>query len=560
MNIKKILSDSITYKIENVDYENYITEIQEENLGDFCLPCFSFAKILRKSPMVIAQEIKDSISMGTLIEKVEIVNGYINFFLNKMEIIKGVLNSTKENNFFSDKDYDGKTMCIDYSSVNLAKYMHIGHLSTTIIGESLSRIYEKKGYKVVRINYIGDYGTPFGKMVYAYQNWGNENDLNLRGVDYLQELYVEFCKRAEEEKELDEKASEYFRLIEQKDPILYPIYTKFIEISKLEAKNNLDKLGVQFDSWKGEASYTGDLDKVVNSLNEKNLLTDSQGAKVVDLSESDLGVCLIQKSNGSSLYATRDIAAAIDRYNTYKFDKMLYVTAVQQKLHFQQFFKVLELMGYDFSKNLNHVYYGMFSLPTGKIASRKGKQAVLTDIFEYAYNKAYSIVEDRTFNIETKESVANKIAMSALKFNALKNERVKDSVFDIDNCFNFDGDTSAYLQYSYARISSIIRKANVLNFENLDYNYLNSTNTYNLVLAINNYKSKLNNAYNLSEPSILSKYTIDLCKLLNKFYSTEKVISENKEETKAKVYMLLTAKKVLDELFNLICIEPVEEM
>jgi len=560
MNIKKILSDSITYKIENVDYENYITEIQEENLGDFCLPCFSFAKILRKSPMVIAKEIKDSISMGTLIEKVEIVNGYINFFLNKMEIIKGVLNSTKENNFFSDKDYDGKTMCIDYSSVNLAKYMHIGHLSTTIIGESLSRIYEKKGYKVVRINYIGDYGTPFGKMVYAYQNWGNENDLNLRGVDYLQELYVEFCKRAEEEKELDEKASEYFRLIEQKDPILYPIYTKFIEISKLEAKNNLDKLGVQFDSWKGEASYTGDLDKVVNSLNEKNLLTDSQGAKVVDLSESDLGVCLIQKSNGSSLYATRDIAAAIDRYNTYKFDKMLYVTAVQQKLHFQQFFKVLELMGYDFSKNLNHVYYGMFSLPTGKIASRKGKQAVLTDIFEYAYNKAYSIVEDRTFNIETKESVANKIAMSALKFNALKNERVKDSVFDIDNCFNFDGDTSAYLQYSYARISSIIRKANVLNFENLDYNYLNSTNTYNLVLAINNYKSKLNNAYNLSEPSILSKYTIDLCKLLNKFYSTEKVISENKEETKAKVYMLLTAKKVLDELFNLICIEPVEEM
>jgi len=560
MNIKKILSDSITYKIENVDYENYITEIQEENLGDFCLPCFSFAKILRKFAMVIAKEIKDSISMGTLIEKVEIVNGYINFFLNKMEIIKGVLNSTKENNFFSDKDYDGKTMCIDYSSVNLAKYMHIGHLSTTIIGESLSRIYEKKGYKVVRINYIGDYGTPFGKMVYAYQNWGNENDLNLRGVDYLQELYVEFCKRAEEEKELDEKASEYFRLIEQKDPILYPIYTKFIEISKLEAKNNLDKLGVQFDSWKGEASYTGDLDKVVNSLNEKNLLTDSQGAKVVDLSESDLGVCLIQKSNGSSLYATRDIAAAIDRYNTYKFDKMLYVTAVQQKLHFQQFFKVLELMGYDFSKNLNHVYYGMFSLPTGKIASRKGKQAVLTDIFEYAYNKAYSIVEDRTFNIETKESVANKIAMSALKFNALKNERVKDSVFDIDNCFNFDGDTSAYLQYSYARISSIIRKANVLNFENLDYNYLNSTNTYNLVLAINNYKSKLNNAYNLSEPSILSKYTIDLCKLLNKFYSTEKVISENKEETKAKVYMLLTAKKVLDELFNLICIEPVEEM
>ena len=438
--------------------------------------------------------------------------------------------------------------------------MHIGHLSTTIIGESLARIYESKGYKVVRINYIGDYGTPFGKMIHAHLSWGSNEELEKRGVDYLQDLYVEFCRKAEKDEMYEKKAREYFKKIEEKDKEIYPIYEKFIEVSKIETKNILDTLDVKFDSWKGESAYTEKLDEVVNELKDKKLLISSQGAKIVDLSKENLGVCLIRKSDGTSLYSTRDIAAVKDRYSEYKFDKMIYVTAVQQKLHFQQFFKILELMNYDYSSNLIHVYYGMFSLPDGKIASRKGRQAILKDLMDYSYNKTYSIVGNRTFNIEKKEDVARKIAMSALKFNALKNERIKDSVFDIDNSFSFEGDTSTYLQYTYTRISSIIRKSNIDNFENIDFSFLEKEDIFNIVFSINKYKETLNASMNKNEPSILSKYTIDLCKLFNKLYINEKIICENKEETKAKLFLLNTIKTTLQNLFHLICIEPLEEM
>ena len=391
MNVKKIIASNI--KLENIDInlESLITENPDKSMGDYSIACFSLAKILRKSPLQIANDIKENFNDYSIVEKVECVNGYVNFFLNKKMFVKDVLTEIYEDNFLS-KNAMPKTICLDYSSVNLAKYMHIGHLSTTIIGESLARIYEENGNKVVRINYIGDYGTPFGKMIYAHLTWGNDEELNARGVDYLQDLYVEFCKRANDSPILEEYARDYFKKICDKDPKIYPLFLKFIEISKVEAKRLLDLLDVHFDSWKGESSYSEDLDKIVELLDNKNLLIESQGAKVVDLEKYNLGTCLIQKSDGTSLYATRDICAAIDRYNTYKFDKMIYVTAVQQKLHFEQFFKVLELLGYDFSKNLCHIYYGMFSLPTGKIASRKGKQAVLVDLMDIALKKVIKII------------------------------------------------------------------------------------------------------------------------------------------------------------------------
>lgn len=560
MNFKKQIAQYIGLKIDNVNFEEMLTSVQDSNFGDFCIPCFPLAKILRKSPVMVAEDIQKSILPNNLIQKTEIINGYLNFFLDKQTVIQHVLADAKTQDFYKDDEFKGQTVCFDYSSVNLAKYMHIGHLSTTIIGESLARMCEAKGYNVVRINYIGDYGTPFGKMVYAYLTWGNEEELNTRGVDYLQELYVEFCKRAETDESYEEQARYYFKKIEEKDPQIYPIYQKFIEISKLEAEELLNSLNVKFDSWKGESAYTADLPNVVRMLEDKNLLTESNGAKVVDLSDYNLGICLIQKSDGTSLYATRDIAAAIDRFNQYGYNKMMYVTAVQQKLHFEQFFKVIELLGYDFSKNLKHVYYGMFSLPSGKIASRKGKQAVLRDLMDFSYNKVLNIVANREFFIETKEGVANKIAMSALKYNALKNERIKDSVFDIENCFSFDGDTSAYMQYCYARISSILRKAGECTFDDVDLSYLNKPEIYALTVAINNYKEKLNTALEQCEPSILCKYALDLCKLFNKFYTAEKVISDNQKDMQAKLYLLNILKTTLKNLFSLICIEPIEEM
>lgn len=578
MDFKKLIADSINLKIEGTNLQDLITLVQEQGRGDYCIPCFSLAKVMRKSPVAIAEQIRDSITDQNLYEKIEVVNGYCNFYLNKNFVIKNVVSQAlSQNDFYCDKQFEGQTLCIDYSSVNLAKYMHIGHLSTTIIGESIARMHEAKGYNVVRINYIGDYGTPFGKMIYAYLQWGSEAELNQRGVDYLQELYVKFCKCAEDDPALEEHARNYFKLIEQKDEKIYPIYQKFIEISKLEAKTLLDLLGVKFDSWKGESAYTQHLDGVVQMLQNKNLLTKSNGALIVDLEQYDKGCCLIQKSDGTSLYATRDIAAAIDRHKQYGFDKMYYVTAVQQKLHFEQFFKVLELLGYDFAKSLQHIYYGMFSLPTGKIASRRGKQAVLRDLMEYAYNKVLGIVENRQFTTESKQSVANKIAMSALKFNALKNERIKDSVFDVENCFSFDGDTSAYMQYTYARICSILRKANTLNaasadqaagtgktaadkLPNIDFQYLQGDATYDLIFSINQYKDTLSGAFKQNEPSILSKYALNLCKLFNKFYMAQKVITDNAHETFAKAHLLLTVKNTLGHLFHLLCIDAIEEM
>lgn len=562
MDIKELLASNIKLDGVNIDFKPLITETVDKKMGDYSIACFSIAKTLRKSPMQIAIDIKDNFKNDKIVDKIEVVNGYVNFFLNKDYYIKTILEEINNNKCFSkNEELKSKTICLDYSSVNLAKYMHIGHLSTTIIGESLARMYESLGYKVIRINYIGDYGTPFGKMLYAHLTWGNDKELNERGVDYLQDLYVEFCKRAEEDKTLEEHAREYFKKICDKDEIVYPLFLKIIEISKIEAKRILDLLDVHFDSWKGENAYSEELDNVVKLLSDKNLLVESQGAKVVDLEQYNLGTCLIQKSDGTSLYATRDIAACIDRYNTYHFDKMIYVTAVQQKLHFQQFFKVLELLGYDFSKNLEHVYYGMFSLPTGKIASRKGKQAVLVDLMDYALNKVNNIISNRDFSKEKKDEIAKKIAYSALKFTPLKNERIKDTVFDIENAFSFDGDTSAYLQYTYARICSILRKAGKeIDIKNIDYFTLNSTNVANLVLLLNNYKFNLLKALELQEPCVLCKYTLDICKMFNKFYTQERVVTEDENSTNAKLFLLLNIKKILTKLFSLICIDTIEEM
>ena len=559
MDIKKEIISYVSNEQIKDKLLELISETQDKSKGDYSIPCFSLAKEMHMSPMLIAENIKNTYKTNNLIEKIEVINGYLNFFLNKKEFNKLVIENSKNSDFYASKEFENKVLCLDYSSVNLAKYMHIGHLSTTIIGESLARIYENFGYKAVRINYIGDYGTPFGKMIYAYLNWGNEKELNEKGVDYLQDLYVEFYRKSEKDKSLEEKAREYFKLIEEKDAKIYPIYQKFIEISKKEAKNLLDTLGVKFDSWKGESAYTEKLSSVVKMLEEKNLLKESEGAKVVDLEPYNLGVCLIVKSDGTSLYATRDIAAAIDRFNEYNFDKLIYVTAVQQKLHFEQFFKVLELMGYSFSKNLQHVYYGMFSLSTGKIASRLGKQAVLKDLMAFAENKVLDIVKDRVFTIENKQEVAKKIAMSALKFNAIKNEKIKDSVFDLETCFSFDGDTSAYMQYSYARICSILRKVGNLD-EKIDYNYLNSDESFNLLFHIYNFKNTVKKAMELNEPSVISKYTLELCKLVNKFYIAEKVITDNKAETNAKANLLNLAKKIIGKAFNLICLDTIEEM
>ena len=544
-------------QIKNYDIkENLVIESIDSSKGDFCLPCFSLAKEYKKSPMIIAEEIANSLNLeNSCIEKVEVVAGYVNFFLNKVETSKKVL----EEEMILQKENNGKTVCLDYCSVNLAKYMHIGHLKNSFLGESLARLFEINGYKVVRINYIGDYGTPYGKIIAGMQMWGNEKDVEERGIDALQDYYVKFSAAEAEDETLAQKARDISKKIEDKDEFYYPIYKNVIEIAVKEAERLLDILGIKFDSWKGEASYSHELESVVEFLKSKNLLTISQGAMVVDLQDFDMPPCLIKRSDGASLYATRDIAAAIDRYNEYKFDKCLYVTATEQKLHFAQFFKVLDLAGQPFANGLEHIAYGRFSLPDGKISSRRGKQAVLVDLIDYVLTKAKDVIVDRTFAIEKPEDVAMKVAKGVLAFNALNIERHKDAIFDIERAFSFEGETAPYMQYTYTRIMSILRKAKTSS-EEVDYSCLNNEYAFELVKGCCDVEKVIESALEKRDPSLVLKHTMEMCKILNKYYSVCKIIDGSDAEINAKIKLLLKVKQALENLFKLLCIDTIQEM
>lgn len=560
MNLKNDLVKRILYtEVEKDQLLALVATPPDRSMGDFSLPCFSLAKTLRKSPMAIAEDIKRTVLYDGMIESVEVVGGYLNFRLNKNNICQYVVDEVLENGF-EDKDKNQKVVCIDYSSVNLAKYMHIGHWATTIIGESIARLYESQGWRVVRMNYIGDYGLPFGKMVYAYLEWGNEEDIDERGVDAIQDLYVEFCKR--EDEQLLEKAREISKQIEDKERKVYGIYKWFIDIAKKEAERLLDRAGIEFDTWKGESAYNDCLDEVVEEIKQSGLGKVSEGAFIVDLSEYGMGVSVIQRSDGASLYVTRDLAALEDRYQTYDFDEMIYVTAVQQNNHFEKLFKLCELLDKPYKDKLYHASYGMFSLPEGKIASRKGKQALFEDILNLAEENVQKAFTNKNFNEEDKKEIGEKIAKSAVAFSVLKVDRIKDKLFEVDKATSFDGETAPYVQYTYARCNSILQKAKQLDidepvlFEGVDCEYV-----FPIAISISNMENAIENAFNKKEPSLLAREIIELCQNFNKFYNEVKVIDENNLlKTNALLALVDAVKQTLAYVMPLVCIDIVEEM
>ena len=560
MNFKEIISDAIQF--DGIDKQTIISSLTltpDVSMGDYSLPCFVFSKTLHASPVQIAEQIKECVNLGEYIEKVQVVGGYLNFYLNKEAIIKNVIQTTK--NGYSPKAKNNKVMCIDYSSVNLAKYMHIGHWATTIIGEAISRLYENQGYKVVRMNYVGDYGLPFGKMMYGYLTWGNSQDVENRGIDALQELYVKFC--ANESEELLEKAREYSKKIEEKDEKIYPIYEWFIEISKKEAKRLLDRAGITFDTWRGESYYNDKMDSVISELKQSGLAKTSEGALIVDLNDYNLGVSVIQRSDGASLYVTRDIAALEDRYKTYNFDEMIYVTAVQQCNHFEKLFKICELLKKPYADKLYHAAYGMFSLPEGKIASRKGKQALFEDLLNDAEENVSNAMKDKNFDESKRKELCEKIGKSAVAFSILKVDRIKDKVFDKDQATSFDGETAPYIQYTLARINSILKKANDNNIQYLQagLNDINSESVFTICKQLNGIQDTIDLAFAKKEPSILAREVILLCKNFNKFYGEQKVIDlTNIEKTQSLCLFIECIKNFLLYTMPLLCIELVQEM
>ena len=507
--------------------------------GDYSLPCFRFAKISGKSPVAVAQELKDKIALPEGIEKVESLAGYLNFYTDKKVFVKTALENVleKKQDYGKSDIGKGKTVCIDYSSVNIAKPFHIGHLSSTAIGGALYRIFGFLGYTAVGINHLGDWGTQFGKMLAAYKLWGDAEKVEKGGVAALLELYVRFHKEAENNPELDDLARSWFKKIEDFDEEATTLFNKFKELTLAEAFKVYDRLRIKFDSYAGESFYNDKLDAVVNELEAKGLLRESEGAKVVDLEAYNMPPCIIVKSDGASLYSTRDIAAALYRKKTYDFDKCLYVVAYQQNLHFKQWFKVIELMGYPWAKDLEHIAFGMVSLPDGAIKSRAGNVVFLEDVLNRAVEKSLQVITEKSPDLENKKEIADQVGVGAVIFSVLYNNRIKDIVFNYDKVLNFDGETGPYVQYTHARCCSVLAKGTL--GREKDFSALDNEESVEVVKLLDTFPDAVREAADKREPCVLSRHIVELAKAYNKFYLAHRII--NAPEGAKNVRLMLTS-------------------
>ena len=510
-----------------------ITVPPDPSLGDYALPCFKFAKALRKSPAAIAEELAAQYPADSVIESVAALNGYLNFRVNRAGLAEETLLSIeKQGSEYGSSDMGGgKVVCIDYSSVNIAKPFHIGHLSTTVLGGSLYRIFNFLGYRAVGINHLGDYGTQFGKLIAAYKHWGDREEVQKGGIHAINALYVRFNNEATEE--MEREAREYFRLIESGDAEANALFEWFKELTLAYVEKIYERLHITFDSYAGERFYTDKMQPVIDELEEKGLLTESQGAKIVDLEPYGMPPCLILRSDGASLYATRDLAAAIYRKKTYDFEKCLYVVAYQQNLHFKQVFKVLELMGKDWAKDLVHVAYGMVSLEEGAMSTRKGKVVWLEDVISRCVEKAYTVIAEKNPSLENKERVAEQVGVGAVVFGALYNNKIKDIVFSYDKALNFDGETSVYVQYTCARASSVLSKAREAGIARTDALLPPCDAEFELVKALAAFPECVVSAAKNYEPSVVARFAVDAAQKFNKFYIECKILQAETEAQRA---------------------------
>lgn len=577
MNYKQIISKVVydNLQVLNMDLQeiqNSLNIPPEPNLGDFALPCFKFSKILRNSPVNIANSLAEKINSSKLpdfLTCVTAVNGYLNFFINRLKYVQDVIENAKDG--IPKQDIGkGRVICMDYSSINIAKHFHMGHLSTTAIGGSLYRIFNYLGFKAIGINHLGDHGTQFGKLITAYKMWGSPEKLQKDGLDELLNLYVRYHQEAEKCVNLDDEARDWSKRIEQQDPEAVAIYQNFKTITLESIGAIYNRLGITFDSYLGESFFIDKVEPVVKTLKQKNLLTQSEGAQVVMLDDYDMPPCLILRSDGASLYATRDIATAIYRKNTYDFYKCLYVVAYQQNLHFKQFFKVLELMDYDWAKDLIHVAYGMVSMEDGSMSTRNGKLIKLTEVLDKAVNKTKNIIIEKNPDSDNIDQTAEAVGVGAIIFSSLCNSKIKDIVFSWDRVLNFDGETGPYVQYTHARCCSVLKKADVdyntfklpkvLKDLHADYSTLSDDNSLKLVKNIDNFSNQIVLAAENYEPSIVARSVIDIAQGYNKFYFDYKIIDEDLKIQKARVLLTMAVKNCLKTGMELLLLKPIEKM
>ena len=566
LDFKNIIANKLK-EVTNIDtIEEYIEVPTNKEMGDYSLPCFKLAKEMKKAPQIIASEIKEKLSIEEeLVSKVEVVNGYLNFYLNPLAITKTVLEEieNKKDEYGSSNIGNGKTIVIDYSAPNIAKPFHIGHLRSTVIGGSLYKIYKFLGYHVVGINHLGDYGTQFGKLIEGYKRWGEEYNIEENPIDELTKIYVRINNLCKEDESVLEECRNNFKKLEEGDEYCTKIWQKFRDLSLKEFQKVYDLLEVEFDSWNGEAFYSDKMDEIVEILEKTGKLVESEGAKVIDLEDKNVPPCLIIKSNGSTTYATRDLAAILYRARTYHFDKAIYVTSYEQILHFKQVFEVAKLLGIDkkYTDNLMHVPFGMVQLKTGKMSTREGNIIKLEDLLNEAISRAAKIIEEKNPNLENKEEIAKKVGLGAVIFNDLYNSRIKDEVFDWDIMLNFNGETGPYLQYMYVRTNSILEKASAIpELANINISLLQDKASIDVAKAIYQFEDIIKQSAEKNEPYIISRYLINLAQLFSTFYNENKIICEDKATQDARVYLTYCVNIVLKTGANLLGIQMPNKM
>ncbi|WP_350446018.1 arginine--tRNA ligase [Anaeromonas gelatinilytica] len=565
MDFKEKIADLIHENVEAISKEELLKLIEippNYEMGDYAMPCFKMAKIFRKAPNMISEEIVKMIARNKYFERIESVGPYVNFFIDRGLFAKTVLKEVNEKGekYGATNIGKNKNVIVEFSSPNIAKPFHIGHIRTTVIGHSLYRIYDFLGFNTIAINHLGDYGTQFGKLIVAYKEWGNKEVIESNPIPELLKLYIKFHEIVEEKPEYDDLAREWFMKLEKGNEEAKELWQWIRDVSLKEFNRVYNMLNIKYDSFAGESFYSDKMPRVIDIMNKKGLMKDSQGAKIIDLEPYGMPPALIQKSDGSTLYITRDIAAALYRKETYDFYKNIYVVGSQQKLHFEQWIKIVELMGFDWAEDCVHVPFGMVSLEEGTMSTRKGRVVFLEDVLNKAIDKTKEIIAEKSPHLENKDEIARQIGIGAIVFQELSNNRIKDYTFSWDRTLAFEGETGPYVQYTHARASSVLSKANVEITDDIDYSLLSNEEAIDVIRLIHDLKQIIIDAMEKDEPSIITRHIVDLAQAFNKFYHDCPILVDDEELRKSRLLLVKSAKDVLKTGLYLLAVEAPEKM
>ncbi|MCD4714365.1 MAG: arginine--tRNA ligase [Clostridiales bacterium] len=564
-NYKNAIAELLKKHIDAMTYEEILELVEHPkntSMGDFAFPCFKLSKAFRKAPNMIAESLKEEIVIPEFIDQIEAVSGFLNFKVNSTHFAKVVIEEvmSKKDKYGSSDVGEGKKTIIEYSSVNIAKPFHMGHIRSTMIGESLHRIYKFLGYETVAINHLGDYGTQFGKLIVAYKLWGDKEVIEKDPIPELLKIYVKFHQEAENNPSLEDEARSWFTKLENNDPEAVELWTLFKEMSLKVFNRVYEKLGVTFDSYAGESFYSDKMPMILKELRDKNIVVKSEGAEIVDLEKYGIPPALITKKDGSSLYLTRDLAAAKYRKDFYDFDKNIYVVGSAQKLHFQQWIKIIELMGYEWHKDCIHVDFGMVALEAGSLSTRKGNVVFLEDVLDKAVEQTLEIINEKNPDLTNKEEVAKDIGIGAVVFQELYTTRNKDYTFSLEKTLSFEGETGPYVQYTHARACSVLRKVSFDPQSNIDYSLLTDEVSKDVVRLLAKFNEIVVLAHKNYEPHTVARYAVELAQNFNHFYHDNAILVDDEALKNARLALVYSTKVVLENALKLVCLKAPEQM